>query len=67
MITYSRDFTFGGMLFNFVYQDDDTLDVPELSIEGQNKQARTALECDNFNKAISEFVMNKMVNKKISQ
>ena len=39
MITYSRDFTFGGMPFNFVYQDDDTLDVPELSIEGQNKQA----------------------------
>ena len=67
MITYSRDFTFGGMPFNFVYQDDDTLDVPEICIEGQNKQAITALKCDNFNEAISDFVMNKMVNKKISQ
>lgn len=67
MITYSRDFTFGGMPFNFVYQDDDFMDVPELYIEGQNKQAQTALECDNFDSAIYEFVMNNMINTKISQ
>ncbi len=44
------------MFFKFEYENDDTMDVAELFIEGKSEQAKKALECDHFNDAIYSFV-----------
>lgn len=49
-------FKFGNMFFKFEYENDDTMAVAELFIEGKSEQAKKALECDHFNDAIYSFV-----------
>ena len=60
MVSVSSSFTFGNMPFVYEYENDDSMDVAEIFIHGESKEAKSALECDAFHDAIYEFVKKRM-------
>ena len=48
------------MSFVYEYENDDSMDVAEIFIHGDSKEAKSALECDAFHDAIYEFVKKRM-------
>jgi len=56
-------FKFGNMFFKFEYENDDTMDVAELFIEGKSEQAKKALEFAlRYLKSNLDEVTSEMVN-----